>query len=86
MNLGNAMIGCGMFLVLYGIAMYYRRLHLMVNAKPYGYADSVGPAVLATFMIAILGSFTYVVSIVAVYIIYQSINNLLLFLITYVLL
>jgi hypothetical protein len=59
MRLGNALIGCGLMTAIYGIATYYRRLNLMVNAKPYGYADSVGPAVLATFMVALLGSFVY---------------------------
>lgn len=28
----------------------------MINAKPYDYTDSVGPAVLSLFMIVILGS------------------------------
>jgi hypothetical protein len=59
MRLGNALIGCGLVVAVYGIATYYRRLDLMVKAKPYGYADSVGPAVLAAFMVALLGSFFY---------------------------
>jgi len=63
MIVGNCMIGCGLALVVYGTVVYYRRLYLMIHARPYGYADSVGPAVLSLFMIAILGLNIYVYSL-----------------------
>lgn len=35
----------------------------MVNAKPYGYADSIGPAILSLFMIVVLGLNIWVYSL-----------------------
>jgi len=58
MTFGNSLIGCALFVVFYGSIVYYRRLHLMINAKPYGYADTFGPAVLAIFMAVLLGTFS----------------------------
>jgi len=60
MMLGNSLIGCALFVAVYGSIVYYRRLYLMINAKPYGYSDTFGPAVLATFMITLLCTFIYV--------------------------
>ena len=54
MNIGYGVIACAMFVVIYGSVMYFRRLYLMVNAKPYGYADTAGPVVLALFFIILL--------------------------------
>lgn len=47
----NFLMGVALVIVVYGLAIYYRRLHLMINAKPYGYADAIGPSVFAFFII-----------------------------------
>jgi len=60
MIFGTALIACALFVVLYGVAVYYRRVYLMINAKPYGYSDTFGPAVLGMFMIVLLSTFVYI--------------------------
>jgi hypothetical protein len=54
MMFGSGLIACALFIVLYGCFIYYRRLYLMMNARPYGYADTFGPAMLGFFMVTLL--------------------------------
>ena len=49
---GNFLFATALVVVVYGISLYYRRLHLMMTSKPYGYADAIGPAVFAVIIIA----------------------------------
>ena len=44
--MGTALVVC-----VYAICLYYRRLHLMINAKPYGYGDTIGPLVFVLIVI-----------------------------------
>ena len=37
--------------IVYAVILFYRRLYLMTNAKPYGYSDMIGPPVFALFTI-----------------------------------
>jgi len=60
MMFGNSLIACALFIVLYGCFIYYRRLYLMINARPYGYADTFGPAMLGFFMVTLLLTFVYI--------------------------
>jgi SPX domain protein involved in polyphosphate accumulation/uncharacterized membrane protein YidH (DUF202 family) len=53
-SFANAIIICSMFPVVYGTYVYYRRLYLMINAKPYGYSDAFGPGIFAIFMFVLL--------------------------------
>ena len=48
---GNFMMTVALFVIIYGITIFYRRVYLMTNAKPYGYSDVLGPAVFAAFII-----------------------------------
>jgi len=50
----SAMFGAGMkiccgavVIVLYATFVYFRRIHLLSNGKPYGYVDFAGPVILA---------------------------------------
>jgi len=60
MMFGSSLIACALFIVLYGVFIYYRRLYLMINARPYGYADTFGPAMLGFFMVTLLLTFVYI--------------------------
>ena len=44
--MGTALVVC-----VYAICLYYRRLHLMINAKPYGYGDTIGPLIFVLIVI-----------------------------------
>jgi len=60
MGFGHAIIAASLFVAFYGTGMYYRRLYLMMNAKPYGYADAFGPALFSLMIITLLGTFIFV--------------------------
>lgn len=47
----NFLMSSAVLITLYGIVTYHRRLHLMINSKPYGYADVIGPTCFAIFII-----------------------------------
>lgn len=48
---GNFMMAVALVVIVYAIVLFYRRLYLMSNSKPYGYADTIGPFVFAVFII-----------------------------------
>ncbi len=46
------MIAMSLFIAAYALGIYYRRVYLMQNGKPYGYADFVGPGLLTFAVIS----------------------------------
>lgn len=48
---GNFMFVVALVVVMYAATLFYRRLFLMTNAKPYGYSDVIGPSFFAVFII-----------------------------------
>jgi uncharacterized membrane protein YidH (DUF202 family) len=48
---GNFLFVVALVVVVYAGALFYRRLFLMTNAKPYGYSDVIGPSFFAVFII-----------------------------------
>lgn len=48
---GNFLFVVALVVVIYAVALFYRRLFLMTNAKPYGYSDVIGPSFFAVFII-----------------------------------
>lgn len=49
---GTWMIAMSLFIAIYALAIYYRRVYLMQNGKPYGYADFFGPGFLTFAVIS----------------------------------
>jgi uncharacterized membrane protein YidH (DUF202 family) len=49
---GTWMIAMSLFIAVYALVIYYRRVYLMQNGKPYGYADFVGPGMLTFAVIS----------------------------------
>jgi len=49
---GTWMLSMSLFISIYALFVYYRRVYLMLNGKPYGYADFIGPAILAFSIIS----------------------------------
>ena len=49
---GTWMLSMSLFISTYAVFVYYRRVYLMLNGKPYGYTDFVGPAILAFSIIS----------------------------------
>ncbi len=49
---GTWMIAMSLFIALYALVIYYRRVYLMQNGKPYGYADFFGPGLLTFAVIS----------------------------------
>jgi len=49
---GTWMIGMSLFIAVYALVIYYRRIYLMQNGKPYGYADFFGPGLLTFAVIS----------------------------------
>lgn len=49
---GTWMIAMSLFIAVYALAIYYRRVYLMQNGKPYGYADFFGPGLLTFAVIS----------------------------------
>ena len=48
---GNFMFVVALVVVMYAATLFYRRIFLMTNAKPYGYSDVIGPSFFAAFII-----------------------------------
>jgi uncharacterized membrane protein YidH (DUF202 family) len=48
-----------LFLALYALGVYFRRLHLMKNSKPYGYTDHLAPIILTLAIVTGIGSILY---------------------------
>jgi uncharacterized membrane protein YidH (DUF202 family) len=51
------LIAMSLFIAVYALIVYYRRIYLMTNGKPYGYVDFAGPAILTASIIAGVGLF-----------------------------
>ena len=49
---GTWMLAVSLFIALYALATYYRRIYLMKTGKPYGYIDYIAPAVLTVSIIS----------------------------------
>jgi SPX domain protein involved in polyphosphate accumulation/uncharacterized membrane protein YidH (DUF202 family) len=49
---GTWMIAMSLFIAVYALAIYYRRVYLMQNGKPYGYTDFFGPGLLTFAVIS----------------------------------
>lgn len=49
---GTWMLAVSLFIALYGMVTYYRRIYLMKTGKPYGYIDYIAPAVLTVSIIS----------------------------------
>ena len=49
---GTWMIAMSLFIAIYALGTYYRRVYLMQNGKPYGYADLFGPGLLTFAVIS----------------------------------
>jgi len=49
---GTWMIAMSLFIASYALVIYYRRVYLMQNGKPYGYADFFGPGLLTFAVIS----------------------------------
>ena len=49
---GTWMIAMSIFITVYALVIYYRRIYLMQNGKPYGYADFFGPGLLTVAVIS----------------------------------
>jgi len=49
---GTWMIAMSLFIAVYALVIYYRRVYLMANGKPYGYADFFGPGLLTFAVIS----------------------------------
>lgn len=49
---GAWMLGMSLFITVYALVVYYRRVYLMQNGKHYGYTDFVGPGVLSASIIS----------------------------------
>mmetsp|Transcript_19641 Transcript_19641/g.32197 ORF Transcript_19641/g.32197 Transcript_19641/m.32197 type:complete len:1073 (-) Transcript_19641:9-3227(-) len=49
---GTWMIAMSLFIAVYALVIYYRRVYLMQNGKPYGYADFFGPGLLTFAVIS----------------------------------
>jgi SPX domain protein involved in polyphosphate accumulation/uncharacterized membrane protein YidH (DUF202 family) len=60
MPIGYFLIGDSIFIVVYSLFVYYRRVYLLSTGKPFGYIDMVGPLLLA-------GSVLIGISILLVY-------------------
>jgi uncharacterized membrane protein YidH (DUF202 family) len=46
------LIAMSLFIAVYALAIYYRRIYLMRSGKPYGYVDFVGPSILTSSIVA----------------------------------
>lgn len=54
------LIFAALFIAAYAFAVYFRRLHLLTNGRPYGYIDHVGPVILTlAVMMGIVGLMYY---------------------------
>ena len=49
---GTWMIAMSLFIAVYALVIYYRRVYLMQNGKPYGYTDFFGPGLLTFAVIS----------------------------------
>ncbi|KAL7545099.1 hypothetical protein ACHAWF_008453 [Thalassiosira exigua] len=49
---GKWMLAMSLFIAVYAIAIYYRRMYLMTHGHPYGYTDFLGPGILTTSIIS----------------------------------
>ena len=45
------MIAMALFISIYALFVYYRRIYLMKHRKPYGYTDFIGPGILTASLI-----------------------------------
>mmetsp|Transcript_31361 Transcript_31361/g.69501 ORF Transcript_31361/g.69501 Transcript_31361/m.69501 type:complete len:599 (-) Transcript_31361:1895-3691(-) len=48
---GTWMIAMALFISIYALFVYYRRIYLMKHRKPYGYTDFIGPGILTASLI-----------------------------------
>ena len=49
---GTWMLAMSLFITVYALVIYYRRVYLMRNGKHYGYIDFIGPGILAASIIS----------------------------------
>jgi hypothetical protein len=49
---GSWMLAMSLFITVYALVVYYRRVYLMRNGKHYGYIDFIGPGLLEASIIA----------------------------------
>ena len=49
---GTWMLAMALFISVYALATYYRRVYLMRHGKPYGYIDWIGPGILTASIVS----------------------------------